>query len=338
MATTNDNSVITRGFLKAYHSRLLQLIPSVSGLESTSNKVSAWSATTNNTHYPTEKLVKDSLDAKQNTINASNKLSASYVSGLATVATSGKYDDLTGKPTIGNGTLTVQANGTSKGTFKANQTGNTTINITASDLGLTDVMHFKGVVSSLPTPTVSDSYSNGDVILVGTKEYVRSGKTASAAGSWIELGDEGSHALKTVTITGTGALSGGGDLSDNRTITHNTSGVTKGTYKSVTVDEYGHVTAGTNPTTLAGYGITDAQEKITTTNKLAASLVSGLATVATSGSYDDLSNKPTIPAAANNGALKIGLNGGTASSLFTANQSSDSTLALASSSTMVSCP
>ena len=37
------------------------------------------------------------------------------------------------------------------------------------------------------------------------------------------------------------------------------------------------------------------QDKITSSNKLAASLVSGLATVATSGSYNDLSNKPTIP-------------------------------------------
>ena len=34
---------------------------------------------------------------------------------------------------------------------------------------------------------------------------------------------------------------------------------TAGTYKSVTTDAYGRVTAGTNPTTLAGYGITDAQ-------------------------------------------------------------------------------
>ena len=37
------------------------------------------------------------------------------------------------------------------------------------------------------------------------------------------------------------------------------------------------------------------QDKITSSNKLAASLVSGLAKVATSGSYNDLSNKPTIP-------------------------------------------
>lgn len=37
-----------------------------------------------------------------------------------------------------------------------------------------------------------------------------------------------------------------------------TTGVGAGTYKSVTVDVYGRVTAGTNPTTLSGYGITDA--------------------------------------------------------------------------------
>ena len=36
------------------------------------------------------------------------------------------------------------------------------------------------------------------------------------------------------------------------------SGVTAGTYKSVTVDVAGRVTGGTNPTNLAGYGITDA--------------------------------------------------------------------------------
>lgn len=42
---------------------------------------------------------------------------------------------------------------------------------------------------------------------------------------------------------------------------HANSGVTAGTYRSVTVDAKGHVTDGTNPTTLAGYGITDAAAK-----------------------------------------------------------------------------
>lgn len=52
---------------------------------------------------------------------------------LATVATSGSYNDLSNKPTIpsvGNGTLTIQKNGTSAGTFTANATTDKTINIT----------------------------------------------------------------------------------------------------------------------------------------------------------------------------------------------------------------
>jgi hypothetical protein len=38
-----------------------------------------------------------------------------------------------------------------------------------------------------------------------------------------------------------------------------TTGVTAGSYTKVTVDNYGRVTLGSNPTTLSGYGITDAQ-------------------------------------------------------------------------------
>lgn len=41
--------------------------------------------------------------------------------------------------------------------------------------------------------------------------------------------------------------------------TLSSTGVSAGTYTSVTVDVKGRVTAGTNPTTLSGYGITDAQ-------------------------------------------------------------------------------
>ena len=51
---------------------------------------------------------------------------------LATVATSGSYNDLSNTPTIpsvGNGTLTIQKNGTSAGTFTANATTDETINI-----------------------------------------------------------------------------------------------------------------------------------------------------------------------------------------------------------------
>ena len=76
-------------------------------------------------------------------------------------------------------------------------------------------------------------------------------------------------------IAGTG-LSGGGALTSDVTLSLGTSGVVAGTYTKVIVDAYGRVTSGTNlsatdipnldwskintgkPTTLAGYGITDA--------------------------------------------------------------------------------
>lgn len=45
--------------------------------------------------------------------------------------------------------------------------------------------------------------------------------------------------------------------------------VSAGTYKSVTVDTYGRVTAGSNPATLSGYGITDAQPLDATLTALA---------------------------------------------------------------------
>lgn len=51
-------------------------------------------------------------------------------SKLHKVATSGSYNDLSNKPTIGNGTVTIKQAGTSKGTFTLNQTDNTTIELT----------------------------------------------------------------------------------------------------------------------------------------------------------------------------------------------------------------
>ena len=121
----------------------------ISGKEDSSNKVTSWSTTTNNTRYPSEKLVKDSLDQKISTSNVaglvkndgtidtntyltqhqslSNYIQKSNTDGLvkndgtidtttyltehqdisgkansadlATVATTGRYTDLTNIPT-----------------------------------------------------------------------------------------------------------------------------------------------------------------------------------------------------------------------------------------------
>lgn len=69
------------------------------------------------------------------------------------------------------------------------------------------------------------------------------------------------------TITLTGDVTGSGTGSFTTTLAN--SGVTGGTYKSVTVNAKGLVTAGTNPTTLSGYGISDAQPLDATLTALA---------------------------------------------------------------------
>ena len=72
--------------------------------------------------------------------------------------------------------------------------------------------------------------------------------------------------VTSVTITATAPIAVNSTsaitTTGTRTLSHNDSGVTAGTYTSVTVDAKGHVTNGTNPTTLDGYGITDAVKTV----------------------------------------------------------------------------
>ena len=64
---------------------------------------------------------------------------------------------------------------------------------------ITGAMHFKGEVQTLPDATDSGTFStyiSGDVILVGTKEYVYNKGINENTSEWILLGDEGSYAVK----------------------------------------------------------------------------------------------------------------------------------------------
>ena len=54
-------------------------------LEDVARKVSSWSAVPNDSNYPSEKLVKDSLDRKQPTIDAQHKLDYSLLSNTPTI-------------------------------------------------------------------------------------------------------------------------------------------------------------------------------------------------------------------------------------------------------------
>lgn len=96
---------------------------------------------------------------------------------------------------------------------------NVAAGVTAEDSGLvtgaqvhaaiaqvSGALQFVGKFDSLDAADESgQSFKNGDIILVGVKEYVR------FDGAWIELGDEGIYALKTITI-GTQSLAANIDL------------------------------------------------------------------------------------------------------------------------------
>ncbi len=95
------------------------------------------------------------------------------------------------------------------------------------------------------------------------------GASASATNGNVKINLTGSDSTTdAVSVKGSGSVTVTSDANGVITVTgtdtkytHPSSGVTAGTYKSVTVNAQGHVTAGTNPTTLAGYGITDAASK-----------------------------------------------------------------------------
>lgn len=154
---------------------------------------------------------------------------------------------------------------------------------------------FKGKLAKLPD---ASTYSNGDLIIVSTKEYIclATGTTKS----WIELGDEGTHLTKATADTCYVAKNAAITAGTGTKITYDSKGLVTGSANLAASDipnlDAAKIASGTLPDARIASASTwsGKQDKITASNKLAASLVSGLAAVATSGSYNDLTNKPTI--------------------------------------------
>jgi hypothetical protein len=166
----------------------------------------------------------------------------------------------------GNQSITVSGDATG--------TGSTAIALTLASITDSGVGSFKKLTvngKGLVTGTASVAQSDITGLLgAGSITNTMLANSAVANLSGTNTGDETAATIKTKlgittlsgpntgdqTITLTGDATGTGTGSFAVTLAN--SGATAGTYKSVTVDAKGRVTAGTNPTTLSGYGITDA--------------------------------------------------------------------------------
>ena len=153
-------------------------------------------------------------------------------SGLATVATSGSYDDLSNKPTIPSATSDL-----------TNDSGFITDAGVTSFNGSTGAITYTAPVTSVNSKTGAVSLTYSDV-----------GAAASSHGTHVE------YSTTSPVMDGV---------------------ATVGTASTVARSDHVHPT----DTSRAAASHTHAASDIT----------SGLATVATSGSYNDLSNKPSIP-------------------------------------------
>ena len=86
--------------------------------------VTSWEPTPSDTKVPSEKLTINTLDTKVDKVTgkglSTNDFTNSYkntIDGLSTVATTGDYDDLSGKPTIPSASTTTPSADTSSGSY-----------------------------------------------------------------------------------------------------------------------------------------------------------------------------------------------------------------------------
>lgn len=214
----------------------------------------------------------DSIAANANNYIHPASHPASMITGLAAVATSGSYSDLTDKPVIPGAYTLPNATSSTLGGVKI---GNN-ISVTNGTISLsqTDVTSALGYTP--PTTNTDTHWTTG--LKVGASATATANAAATNGNVFLNVLDN-TTVRDFHNIVGSGATTVTSDANGKITI-------------SSTNTVYTHPT--THP----------------------ASMITGLATVATSGSYNDLTNKPTIPAAYSlpdatasvKGGVKIGSN------------------------------
>lgn len=174
-------------------------------------------------------------------------------------------------PTVNNATLTIQKNGTNVQTFTANASSNKTANITVPT-AVSELTNDSGYITG---------YTETDPVFSAS---AASGITSSDISDW---NSKSEVSVTRHTTTGTNIA----DLTIDGTTTKlyaPTSG--GGTVTDVEVDGTSVVTGG-----VASIDLTGKSDVGHTHTTSAITDFPSLATVATSGDYDDLIDKPTIP-------------------------------------------
>lgn len=198
----------------------------------------------------------------------------------ATAAELNKLDGVTATTTelnhVDGVTSNIQTQLNNKAGVTHNQASNTINAMTGyskpsstSAIAATDTLN--AAIGKLEKAIDGKTSNTGTVTSVGTGVGLTGGTITGAGTVKAKLRSETALTVDSAAATTTsgrvypvavdksGYLSVNVPWTDNNTVyTHPNSGVTAGTYKSVTVNATGHVTGGSNPTTLSGYGITDA--------------------------------------------------------------------------------
>lgn len=168
-------------------------------------------------------------------------------------------------PTVNDATLTIQKNGTTEGTFTANASSNVTVNITV--------------------PTDTNDLTNGAGFITG----ITSSDVTTALG-YTPYDDTNPDGFISGITSGDVTTALGYTPYDNS----NPDGFISGITSSDVTTALGYTPY--NSTNPSGYITGIDSTDVTTALGYTPVDPSNLATVATSGDYDDLLNKPTIPA------------------------------------------
>ena len=162
---------------------------------------------------------------------------------IATSSVAGAVKAGAGLSVAGDGTLSVTGSGTTTLTGDVTGSGAGSVTTSLSTTGVTAGTYTKVTVDAKGRVSVGAQLASSDVTTaLGFTPY----NGASNPSGFLTTNQ---------SITVSGDASGTGSTAITLALAN--SGVSAGTYKSVTVDAKGRVTAGTNPTTLSGFGITD---------------------------------------------------------------------------------